>query len=245
MSAIPPEELSRRSDDIEHAMETVASLLLGTMPVIRYLGRTAGQYQNILSEFYIPNLRDGRLVTPREHRNEESLPIFSLRANEAVSIDENMTTLHVDQIAMLQGLSAGNEGEGNQPLIDEVRTKLHESFRPDKQVSLNVADIHADMRPRTLTSKANINVGQLPKIVQGRPAIFLVAHSTDPESVFNLRRSDGLSLLHQIVHVDQILHNEPTATTRFNVESGIYEDQADSIVREIAKITLRDLPKFR
>lgn len=223
-----------RIAEIDRTLESTASLL-STMRVIRSLGAQPGRFQDILADLYVPNVRKGsagtRLVTPRKYINDTSIAVFALGPDESVQANRNMTTLHASQAAVLQNFANSNERpELRDAVVSEAAALLDEAFPDIPPVLLDESE--EGVRAKTVTSNIELPIGTLPYIVKGRPAVYL------PRTATSTPRAIGLTLFHQLVHVDQVLTQDPIMSVQARSAHQINEEEARNLESYVAQASL-------
>ncbi|MDB5167639.1 MAG: hypothetical protein JWN26_784 [Candidatus Saccharibacteria bacterium] len=228
-----------RTHEIDEAMESVASLL-GGMRVIKALGAQPGRFMDILADLYVPNARPGRinnqsvtrLMTPSEHKNDTSIPLFLLNRGEFVVPNRDMMTLHADQRDVLDEFTKnrGTTAEVASVLPQAVQL-LDVEIKNTEPLSLSTIESDDEGRQLTATTDVNVTIGSLPRIIRGRPAIYLPRTELSPRSV-------GLMLFHQLIHVDQALHHPPVLTTQAMSERATNEEEARKLENKLGIASL-------
>jgi hypothetical protein len=207
-------ERSRHSyieDRIESARMSIEAALEDEH-VARELGDTAGRVLAILDDTYIPNLRHGRLQTPKHYRTDTSIAVFALHDGETVEANEYMTTLHASQKLALPEFA-----EQSGAPADVVLTNAQEALHEVELQGAPTINLGVPSKEKILTSTARMRIDGQSYAILGRPTIALRTRE------FQNDRLADRSLVHILGHADKFLVKPPV---RFNqVRRDQYNDE--------------------
>jgi len=231
MTHVPRSEQSHRSKEIERRLDTAADLL-GDLTVLRALGDNPGRFQNMLPRMYVPNVRGTRLETPKDYQNDTSIPVVMLGTGEKLAIDNHMAAMHRQQVATLSEFALRNEYSARRDLVlSDATAGLAEAHKNDPYIELSHPDTEEPIG-RTITNRAEVTIGSLPRIVHSRPVVVLSDVVYEP-------RLAGINLVHQLAHVDTRLTKPPILATDVYSDARSEEQYALELAETIAQKSLR------
>lgn len=199
-------EASKRFRLFEYNQEAASELLAA--PEVQASDLPIPRYGEILDNLYLPNIKHGEVVIPRRYRNQEAAipfialgreavrlagPILSFSGRQADEVYKSFRACDMDQamsrekLADLSGILS--DPDQSELVIDYDQYELDEYRR----VARNALII------------GNEGFGAL----SNDQKIEFITFSGRPAIVYGLNMpklpSDGLTLLHEVVHVDQHL----------------------------------------
>ena len=192
--------------------------------VAREFGDTAGRIMDIMNNTYVPNLRHGRLYTPRRHRTDTSIAVFALHDGETVEANEEMTKLHASQKAAIAAFAEESETPAD-VIIADATTALSEV---EAQGPI-VIDLGKPSQEKILTATARMRIDGKSYAVLGRPAVALRTRE------FQNDRLADRSLVHIFGHADRYITKEPVRTTQVGRDQHNDEKSIRILEEEIAR----------
>ncbi len=148
-----------------------------------------------LNNFYIPNVRDGSIVVPKEYRDTEKIPLIALKAGETLLSATVSPTPQQEDVArtFLQGLSISDNDFGQ---ITEHLNRVLDN-QPDILMFMPESCSAVTVRPFLHWSLGK-EASDGPSIrLKTRPTVILQYNESDT------RHEGPDSLIHETVHVIQ------------------------------------------
>lgn len=178
---------------------------------------TYSQIRSLVGYLYVPNVKDGRLTTPREYANDTSIALTALHKDEIVSSNIHIASIHALQGIALSEFAVSNGMEQGE-LGDSARLAIDEAFRDHPTL-----EIDDPRKEKTVSSEATIALGPDTYRLRGKPALILLGEG------YQRPRHNGLALIEQLVRANKILRASP-------LHEGTVETEFDEEEKEIATL---------
>lgn len=202
----------------ETQQELEATLALD--PVVAQLGEPLTQALSALNrEFFMPNVRSGKLTIPLSHQDTEHVPLVALKQDEELSVD-------VDALIPTPR---------QQSIISERLSEWHNPDQAAEGLVLTIDGLVKHMRDRILKHDITLKMGagnvgttfiyfagiDIGGFANWRPAIdtrFMMNGRPAVALAYSRKVPRHATLLHEMIHVSQYISHPITSIKRSEAE---------------------------